>query len=158
MYKKVLVLFLVIFIFIILYIFLDPKNEQELNEVKFSSCVDGDTAWFKIDGKNTKVRFLAIDTPESNEKIEYYGKQASAYTCKMLKEAKKITLEKDPKADFDNHGRSLFWVYVDDELLQGLLVENGYAKVKYIKDKYRYLDILNEKQSYAKRKKLGIWK
>lgn len=159
MFKKFFMLFLVILIFLVFYFLSEQKNnDQVVFEAKLASCVDGDTAWFKIDGKNTKVRFLAINTPESNEKVEHYGKEASNYTCKMLKEAKKITLEKDSKADLDNHGRSLFWVFVDEKLLQSLLVENGYAKIKYVKDEYRYLDILNEKQNYAKRNRLGIWK
>ena len=51
-------------------------------EVTLDKCVDGDTAWFNVDGKKTKVRFLYIDTPESTNEIEPYGKEASEYTEK----------------------------------------------------------------------------
>lgn len=47
-----------------------PVSGSERFEVTLDQCVDGDTAWFDIDGKRTKVRFLYIDTPESTNQIE----------------------------------------------------------------------------------------
>lgn len=32
--------------------------------VELVKCVDGDTAWFKLEDEVIKARFLAIDTPE----------------------------------------------------------------------------------------------
>ncbi|WRK51819.1 hypothetical protein SD457_14790 [Coprobacillaceae bacterium CR2/5/TPMF4] len=42
----------IIFIKIIKQLSLENDFEVTLNE-----CIDGDTAWFDVDGKNTKVRF-----------------------------------------------------------------------------------------------------
>ena len=39
---------------------------NEKKEVEFKSCIDGDTARFIMDKEEIKVRFLAIDTPETN--------------------------------------------------------------------------------------------
>nr|WP_252968929.1 thermonuclease family protein [Erysipelothrix rhusiopathiae] len=50
------------------------------------------------------------------------------------------------------------WVYVDDALLQELLVSGGFAKVKYIYGDYLYVDKLNGLQAHAKKQKVGIWK
>ena len=69
------------FLFICFFIFMINCNAS----VKLTKCVDGDTAWFNIDGVNTKVRFLAIDTPESTNEVEYYGKESSEFTCNSLK-------------------------------------------------------------------------
>ena len=68
-------------------------------EVTLDRCVDGDTAWFNVDGESTKVRFLYIDTPESTKEIEPYGKEASDYTKTQLTNAAKIELELNVDGD-----------------------------------------------------------
>lgn len=129
--------------------------------VKFVKCVDGDTAVFNIDGEKTKVRFLAIDTPETvhpNKEVEAYGKDASSYTCNKITNAKKIELEYDDKSTkLDKYGRILAWVWVDNSLLQKELIEVGYAKIKYVYGKYSYLEELYEIENEAKKQKLGLW-
>ena len=40
-----------------------PVQANKREEVEFSKCTDGDTAHFKINGKDTTVRFLAINAP-----------------------------------------------------------------------------------------------
>ena len=112
-------------IFIILFLlFISPASADELISAKLEKCVDGDTAYFKINNKKVKYRFLAINTPEKNED---YGELASKVTCEMLTNAKKIEIEVDPKASkTDKYGRSLGWIYVDGVLLQKYLIENGY--------------------------------
>lgn len=133
----------------------------EQRKVKLVKCVDGDTARFEVDGEEKRVRFLAVDTPESvhpKKKVEKYGKEASNYTCSRLTNAKKIILEYDDNSTkTDKYDRQLAWVFVDDELLQKDLVEKGYAKVAYLYGKYKYTDILKEEELKAKAKKVKIW-
>ena len=132
-----------------------------LDEVKLSKCVDGDTIKVKIDNKEYTVRMLAIDTPESvhpEKKVEYYGKEASEYTCNIVSNAKKIELEYDSGSDkTDKYDRLLAWVIVDGELLQDQLVSLGYAKVAYLYGDYKYTSLLEEHQELASAKNLGIW-
>ena len=132
-----------------------------LDEVKLSKCVDGDTIKVKIDNKEYTVRMLAIDTPESvhpDKKVEYYGKEASEYTCNIVSNAKKIELEYDSGSDkTDKYDRLLAWVIVDGELLQDKLVSLGYAKVAYLYGDYKYTSLLEEQQELASAKNLGIW-
>ena len=136
------------------YIKVPNQNEK----VILSKCSDGDTAWFIINGTNKKVRFLAIDTPEIGEKEESFGKEASEYTCNSLKNAKEIYLEYDGASDKeDKYGRILAFVYVDNELLEEKLIENGLAKVAYIYGDYEHVDELRIKEIEAKNKKIGIW-
>lgn len=105
------------------------------NEIKLIKCIDGDTAKFsKID----KTRFLLIDTPESTNKIEEYGKVASKYTCNKLKKAKKITYEYDG-AKKDKYGRILAYIFVDGKLLQEEIAKQGFVKKFYeYKSFYKY--------------------
>ena len=132
-----------------------------LDEVKLSKCVYGDTIKVKIDNKEYTVRMLAIDTPESvhpDKKVEYYGKEASEYTCNIVSNAKKIELEYDSGSDkTDKYDRLLPWVIVDGELLQDKLVSLGYAKVAYLYGDYKYTSLLEEHQELASAKNLGIW-
>ena len=127
-------------------------------EVELEKCVDGDTAWFKLDIETIKTRFLAIDTPESTKEIEEYGKEASKYTCDELTNAKKIEIEYDPKSDkTDKYDRHLVWVFVDGTLLQEKILKKGYANIDYIYGEYNYLDNLYKIEEDAKNNKVGIW-
>lgn len=129
--------------------------------VKFSKCVDGDTIKIELDGEIKTVRMLAIDTPESvhpTKGIEYYGKEASNYTCEMVTNAKKIELEYDNNSNKeDKYNRLLVWVFVDGELLQDLLIKGGYAEVAYLYGDYKYTSLLQDHQAVAEVQKIGIW-
>lgn len=136
-------------------------NNNERIEVTFSACIDGDTAKFNYKNEVIVARFLGIDTPESvhpTKEVQMYGKEASEYTCTSLKNAKKIELEFDTGSDkYDKYNRYLVWVFIDGNLLQENLIEEGYAKVYYIYGNYKYTDMLKEKESIAKNNKLRIW-
>ena len=146
---------------IIILILLLPINTiaQEVNLYK---CIDGDTFRIKDDSKKYYVRLLAVDTYELNSKNKIkkkYAYKAKKYVCKILKNSKNIYIEYDPNSlQEDIYGRLLAWVYVDDILLQKLLVKNGYAKVTYLFGKYLYTDELLKYQKEAQDNKIGIWK
>ncbi len=142
----------------IICLFLVPFSIYAKEEVTLNKCVDGDTAWFNLKEEKIKVRFLAIDTPESTNKNEKYGKEASEFTCNLLKNATKIEIEYDEKADkTDKYNRYLAWVFVDDKLLQDLIVREGYAEIKYIYGDYKYLNTLNDSLKLAKKEGLNLW-
>lgn len=140
------------------------KNNKETEKVivKFNEGVDGDTAKFDMNGEIIKVRFLAVDTPESvhpTKEVQAYGVEASNFTKEKLKNAKTIELEFDNNSDkTDKYGRYLAWIWVDGELLQDLLVKEGLAKVAYLYADYKYTNILEESEKIAKETKIGIWK
>ena len=156
MKKKVLC-----FLFLIMFLFPINVDANEKKEVKFSSCIDGDTARFIMDKKEIKVRFLAIDTPETNHPKkgeEPYGREAKEYTCDKITNAQKIELEFDDDSDEkDKYNRYLAWVYVDDSLLEEELVQNGLAKVAYLYGDYTYTDKLKETEEEAKENKVGMY-
>lgn len=143
-----------------LIILIIPFNisASEKIEVKLDKCVDGDTAWVILNNESIKLRFLAIDTPESTNKIEEYGKEASEFTCNYLTNTSKLEIEYDNNSDkLDKYNRHLVWVFVDNELLQDLIVKNGLAEIKYIYGDYKYLDILNDSLESAKQNELNLW-
>ena len=136
--KKLLIIILLIIIPFNVYAY-------EKKAVTLNKCVDGDTAWFNLNEEKIKARFLAIDTPESTNKIEFFGKEASKYTCNKLKKANKIEIEYDENSNkYDKYNRNLVWVWIDNELLQNLIIENGYGKVAYLYGDYKYTALLKD--------------
>lgn len=152
---KKMYLFMIVFLLFIVPI---PIFASERIDVTLNKCVDGDTAWFNLENKKIKARFLAIDTPESTNKIEEYGKEASKFTCDLLNNASHIQIEYDDNSDKqDKYNRELVWVFVDEKLLQELVVKEGLAEVKYIYGDYKYLDQVNLALKEAKKNKLNLW-
>ena len=153
--KKIIIFITIFFCFPIVCL----ANEKQT--VKLNECVDGDTAKFTMKGETIKVRFLAVDTPETKHPTkgeEPFGEEASEFTCKSLSNAKKIVLEFDDKSGkTDKYNRYLAWVFIDNKLLQNELVKRGLADVKYLYGKYTYTDELKTSLEKAKEDKIGIW-
>ena len=130
-------------------------------EVTLNKCIDGDTINVRINGEKKRVRLLAIDTPESvtpDKPVEAYGKEASNYTCNLVKNANKIEIEYDINSDKeDKFGRILAYVYVDGKMIQEELLKNGLAKVAYLYSNYQYTEQFKELEKVAKEQKLGLW-
>ena len=147
--KKIIIFLTIIFCFI--------GVKAEKKEVTFSKCTDGDTASVILNDEEIKLRFLAIDTPESVHPTigeEPFGKEASRYTCNTLETAKKIEIEYDSNSDkLDKYDRHLVWVFVDGDLLQEKLIEEGLAEVAYLYGDYKYIEELEAKEMIAKTKK-----
>ena len=112
--------------------FQDATSSAVLAHV--SRDVDGDTVVANISstGQQVKIRFLAMNTPESvdpRRPVQCFGHEASAYT-KSLIEGKDVLLVDDPQADdVDKYGRLLRTIVrVSDGLdVNATLVAQGYA-------------------------------
>lgn len=129
--------------------------------VEFNKCIDGDTFKVVLNEKIVTVRLLAVDTPESvhpDKEKEYYGEESSNFTCDLLKNAEKIEIEYDSNSDkYDKYNRLLAWVFVDKKLIQDEIIKNGYGRVAYLYDDYKYTNILKKSESFAQSNHLGIW-
>lgn len=129
--------------------------------VELKGTADGDTATFIVGGLPVNTRFLAIDTPEISsptEGMQPWAQAAKDYTLKVLSEAKQIILEKDEESDiFDSYDRLLAWVWVDGELLNYKLVEEGLAYVKYLYGDYKYNPTMIKLERQAQDADIKIW-
>lgn len=135
-----------------------PVFANTKEPVTFKKCVDGDTAHLMVKGKDTTVRFLAIDTPEYTKEKEPYGKEASAYVCDLLTNAKKIEIEYDDgSTKEDKYGRLLAWVYVDGLLIQDAIIKEGLGEVAYLYGDYAYTKQLQASEKIAKKEKRNMW-
>ncbi len=127
-------------------------------EVLVTRVVDGDTAEVLLDGREVRVRFIGIDTPETvapDQPVECYGKQASAYTTSRV-EGRTVRLEFDVERT-DRYGRTLAYVWIGDELLNETLVAEGYAVVSTFPPDVGYVDRFVAAQRDAREAGRGLW-
>ena len=124
-----------------------PTAAEEFARVE--KVYDGDTILLQ-DGR--KVRYLGINTPEYQE--PFYLK-AKRFNEKLVL-GRAVRLEFDEERS-DRYGRLLAYVYVDDQLVNGKLVEAGLAHVFFIGSSRKHNDLLLQLQAEAKRRRAGMW-
>ena len=71
-------------------------------------------------GTGERVRLIGVGTPETkhpNKPVEQFGKEASAFTRRMV-EGKRVRLEYDPsnaaRGHKDRYGRTLAFIFLED--------------------------------------------
>lgn len=108
--------------------------------------IDGDT--IDLEGYG-RIRLSGINTPETGEC--YYQESKNKVIELIL--GKEVFVEKD-KTDIDKYKRKLRYVYLDDLMINKLLVEQGFAKVydKYKADTKRYKEL-----KAVENKEIGAW-
>jgi micrococcal nuclease len=127
-------------------------------EVLVTRVVDGDTAVMTLDGRETRVRFIGIDTPESvapDQPVECFGKEASAYTTSRI-EGRTVRLEFDVERT-DQYDRTLAYVWIGDELFNETLLAEGYALVTTYPPNVKYVDRFVAAQRDAREAGRGLW-
>ncbi len=147
-----------------------PDNESEYEptyeEVIVSDHIDGDTIYVTYpNGKKKKLRLIGIDTPETINEVEYYGKEASDYTKEHLL-GEIVYLQKDV-SETDQFDRLLRYVWLSvpedpegqaaDNMFNAILVKNGFAEAKSYPPDTRYMDIFYDLQELAKAAEKGMW-
>lgn len=134
-------------------------------QVTVSNINDGDTASFSpgFEG-DSRMRFLGVDTPETYPVADPWGPEAKAFTTSYLnKSGATIYVQSDPYlGSTETYGRSLGYVWVDGEMLNYLLIKNGFSwnylssdtKLVY-NNRYLYR-WFQDAQKYAQDNQLGI--
>jgi micrococcal nuclease len=122
---------------------------------RVARVIDGDTIEL-ADGR--RVRYIGIDTPETvdpSQPVGCYGKEASDRNS-FLVEGKTVSLEKDI-SETDRFGRLLRYVYVGDEMINELLLSEGYAQVSTFPPDVKYQDRFTALQQQARDTNRGLW-
>ena len=132
--------------------------------------VDGDTIIVKLNGTETRVRLIGVNTPESVASEEYLtrtnqqntdaGKTASEWLKNYLPKGTKVYLEEDVQQT-DTYGRLLAYVWMSDDIperptiqiiktkmLNGILLENGNAQIATYPPNVKYVDYFKQLNKY----------
>lgn len=123
--------------------------------------VDGDTVRVLINGQDTPVRLIGIDTPETvapNRPVECAGPEASVYADQLMA-GERVYLELDPtQGTFDTYDRVLAYVWLEDDVMVNLaLLQTGLAEEYTYDDAYKYQQLFRESEQLAQDELLGQW-
>ena len=137
----------------------EDKTGEVIPTYNVVRVVDGDTIIISLNGKNERVRLIGIDTPESvhpdASKNVAEGELASNFTKKLL-EGRSVALELDVQ-ERDHYGRILAYIYIDDIMVNKLLLEKGMANVATYPPNVKYVDDFLDLERVAREQKIGFW-
>jgi len=129
--------------------------EIATENVRVNKVVDGDTIELE---SGQKIRYIGIDTPESvdpGKPVECFSEEA-AKKNRDLVEGKEIRLETDI-SDKDRYGRLLRYVWINDSLINEILVREGYAKSSTYPPDVKYQERFNQAEKLAREEEKGLW-
>lgn len=123
--------------------------------------VDGDTLHVSIDGRDTTLRLIGMDTPEvvdPRKPVQCFGRQASTEAHKLL-DGQRVRLTYDPsQGRVDKYGRTLAYVWLPDgRLYEQVMVRGGWAHEYTYDAVYRYQARLRAAETYARTHGKGLW-
>ena len=124
--------------------------------------VDGDTIHISYNGKDEKVRFIGLDTPETKDPrkpIQCFGREATAKMTEFA-ENKNVRLEFDKtQGERDKYGRILAFVYSEDNKnLAYEMIRQGYGnEYTYNSNPYKYQNEFKEAARKAREENKGLW-
>ncbi len=142
-------------------------NKDKYIKATVVRVVDGDTVIANVDGKDKRIRFIGVNTPESTTRIEEYGKEASNYTKGILTENLTIYLEKDI-SETDKYDRLLRYIWLEvpeniseseirNKLFNANLILNGYAEVATYPPDIKYVNHFINFEKEARKENKGLW-
>lgn len=143
----------------------EGNNVADDGKGTISRVVDGDTFVVNINGRDTKVRLIGIDTPESVSSSDRlvntgYGEKACDYVKSLLPEGTPVTLKYDEGKN-DTYGRTLAYVYVKingkNTMMNKHLLKKGYARAAYYAPNDRHRREFRKYHKAAKKKRVGFW-
>jgi micrococcal nuclease len=123
--------------------------------------VDGDTIVVRLDGRDERVRYIGVDTPESvkpGTPVQCFAKAASAANERLV-HGRRVRLAYDAERR-DRYGRLLAYVYraEDDAFVNARLVQDGYARTLTIPPNVRYADRFAALARGAREQQRGLWR
>lgn len=159
--KRASVVVLLAFVFFSSVCLAEDSNNSLTATV--TRAVDGDTLAIQIDGHKDKVRLIGVDTPETvdpRKPVQYFGKEASAFTHKMA-DGKTVRLELDQASAATNHrdkyGRLLAYVYLPDGmLLNSEIIKQGYGHT-YTRFPFAKMEEFRALEREAREAGRGLW-
>lgn len=133
---------LIIILFILIVFFLASLDNKLEGPYYVVRVIDGDTFVVRINDENIRIRLIGVDAPESvhvdKTKNTEEGKKAALFLKKLI-ENKKVYLEYDIKRK-DKYGRTLAYAYLDDEMINLILIREKNAEILFISPNYKYED------------------
>lgn len=121
---------------------------------------DGDTILVSMEGKEEKIRFIGVDTPETKDPrkpVQCFGKAASEFTKNTIGSSR-VRLEADPtNSNRDRYQRLLRYVYLPDgTLVNKKIIEEGYG-FALTSFPFTKMEEFRQAQKDAREHERGLW-
>jgi micrococcal nuclease len=127
----------------------DPTPPEDSVPVTVAQVIDGDTVEL-ADGR--RVRYLGINTPERDQPL--YEEATAANRRLVEGQATRLALDVQT---LDRYGRTLAYLWVDDQFVNVELVRQGYATAYTAPPNVRYSEVILAAQQAARAAQVGIW-
>lgn len=121
--------------------------------------IDGDTLIALIDGEETTIRLLNIDTPETkdpDEEVQCLGPEASEFLVERLPAGTEIELEYDQERT-DRYDRTLAGVYESGVLINAEIAAEGLGVPVHFEPNERFLPEVEEASRAAQQAGIGLF-
>ena len=128
----------------------DPvKGERTESEIYATRIIDGDTF---VASTGETIRLIGVDAPERNDCNSVEAKNRLS----NLILNKEISVEYD-KGEKDRYGRTLLYVWADNQFVNEVLAREGFADSKRYTPNIKYAPVFEAAEEKARSEKLGIW-
>ena len=143
-----------------------PRESRPLYKVV--RVVDGDTFVVNMDGTNSTVRLIGLDTPETvdpRKPVQCFGREASDKARTILT-GKQVMLEFDSsQGTYDKYGRVLAYAFLpaqaglpaDDTNFNEIMIREGFAHEYTYSLPYTYQSEFKAAEAEARAHKRGLW-
>ncbi|MDX9761055.1 MAG: thermonuclease family protein [Desulfomonilia bacterium] len=143
---------LVVLMTVLLVFLLRWVKQLDIHEV--TEVYDGDTIRIR-DGRN--IRLIGVNAPEVDSpytREEPFGKESREHLRKLLA-GRKVQI-REGSVPVDRYGRVLAYVYAGDVLVNGRIIQDGWAQAD-VRFSYKNKDLFIAYEKEAKARKIGMW-
>jgi endonuclease YncB( thermonuclease family) len=121
---------------------------------------DGDTITVDMAGREEKIRFIGVDTPETEDPrkpVQCFGRAASEFTRSLIGD-NPVRLEADPlNTNRDRYNRLLRYVYLPDgTFVNAEIIKQGYG-FAYLSFPFEQKEAFAQYQKDAREQNSGLW-
>lgn len=133
-----------------------PADGERVSGV-VAGVIDGDTITVQVGIQKFTVRYIGVDTPETNvQPPEKMGPEATTRNRELVS-GKRVTLVSDPGVgNTDRYNRLLRYVILEDAFVNATLVREGYARY-YASPNAACGGLMFAAEKEARSAKAGIW-
>ena len=145
----------VYFLFVVLFsLGVDTAVQAQTEETAVVvRVVDGDTIIVNLNGTEERLRYIGMDTPETDE--PYFDQATEAN--RLLVDGQTVRLVRDV-SDRDRYGRLLRYIYLSDgTFVNAELVRQGWARAAAYPPDTAHVDEFAQLEAEAYAARLGIW-
>ncbi len=131
----------------------ETRSAGIFQQATLIEVIDARTILVDVDGEQETVRYIGIEPFEIGSRWRDYATEAN----RQVLAGGRITLESDD-LDRDESGRLLRYVYVGRNMVNGLMIRNGFGILGPLRDgNERYAAEMSSWSEAARSEGLGIW-